>query len=59
MTTSILINVYLHKDASKPIFARVLHQDSSVHIPFNLLLDSFHVLFGEKCIVEIKVHNYE
>lgn len=59
MTTSILINVYLHKEVNKPIFARVLHVDPSIQIPFNKLIESFRILFGEKCVVEFKCHNYE
>lgn len=53
------IRVFSSKDAERPIFERIVDWNSGTEFPFGSVLRSLRVLYGSKCVIEIREVNYE
>lgn len=49
-----VIQVYLNREASHPVFERILTFDPSIKKDTELLLSAMRILFGSHCIVIFK-----
>lgn len=49
------IQVFLTRGSEKPVYQRIVSQNTSVKADFQLLLEAMRILYGSQCMVVFKV----